>query len=249
MGEIFKRIHANYMALKYSYRICRSLLSDQRYFASVRDEEYLDAEGNYLPWYTYPAIEAIKNWDLSGKRVFEYSSGYSTLFWASRAREIISVEHDPVWHEKMSKLAPVNAKVILAPISQGGTNLHPTPKTADEIRGYAEAIKNFGIFDVIIVDGAIRQQCARAARPQLSEEGLMILDNSDWLPETARFLRGSGLIEVDLSGLKPARDYSQTTSFFFARGFNFQPRGRQPLAPVGGRIVDWETVADESWRP
>jgi hypothetical protein len=121
----------------------------------------------------------------------------------------------------------------------------PLRDTARPIKRYSEVIKSFGVFDVIVVDGVIRHECALAAMPHLSDEGLMILDNSDWLPVTAGFLRQSGLIEVDLSGLKPGRDYSQTTSFFFSRGFNFQPSGRQPLAPVGGRIDNWETALEE----
>jgi hypothetical protein len=238
------------MAIKYSFRTCKILLSDQRYFASVRDGEYRDKEGNYVPWYTYPAIEALKNWDLSGKRVFEYSSGYSTLFWAARAREVVSVEHNPVWYERISKLAPENAQIIFAPITQREGDYNATPETREQLKRYSEAIRDFGTFDAIILDGyegfSLRYQCARIARPQLSANGLIILDNSDWLPVTAGFLRQSGLIEVDLSGLKPGRDYSQTTSFFFAREFDFQPDGnRQPIAPVGGRIDNWETGLEE----
>jgi hypothetical protein len=249
MRGLLKDIHASYMALKYSFRVCRILLSDQRYFASVKDGEYRDKRGNYVPWYTFPAIEALKNWDLSGKRIFEYGSGYSTLFWAARAREVVSVEHNPVWYEKISKLAPENARIILAPIIHNGSGPPGAPGLHEQCKRYAESIRDFGIFDAIIIDGyegcLLRYDCARAARPQLSGEGLIILDNSDWLPVTARFLRESCLIEVDLSGPKPGRDYCQTTSFFFARGFDFQPvSDRQPVAPVGGKADNWETALE-----
>ena len=45
-----------------------------------------------IPWYTYPAIEYIKQLDFSDKTVFEYGSGNSTLFWAQRCKKLVSVE-------------------------------------------------------------------------------------------------------------------------------------------------------------
>lgn len=249
MIELLKRMRSHYKAIKHSARICKILLSDQRYFASVKNGEYLDKEGNYVPWFTFPAVEAIKNWDLSDKRVFEYGSGYSTLFWAARTKEVTSIEHHSDWHEKISKLAPINARIIHAPITQKADEYHPTPETREQFRRYAEAIKDFGIFDVIVVDGyaksRVRYQCAQSSLPQLAANGLIILDNSDWLPATARYLRQAGLIEVDLSGPVPGNEYCQTTSFFFTREFDFQPVGnRQPLTPVGGKIDNWEAALE-----
>jgi hypothetical protein len=253
MKEWLKRLYLHYKAIKYSTRICKIMLSDQNYFASVKDGEYLDKEGHYVPWFTFPAIEAIKNWDLSNKRVFEYGSGYSTLFWAAHAKEVTSIEHHPGWHEKISKLAPGNANILLAAISQPADEYHPTSQTREQFRQYAEAIRDYGIFDVIVIDGyaksRVRYQCAQSSLPQLAENGLMILDNSDWLPATASYLRQAGLIEIDLSGPVPGNDYYQTTSFFLRREFDFQPRGeRQPLPPVGGKIDNWEAALEQELR-
>lgn len=184
----------------------------------MKDGEYLDKEGQYVPWFTFPAIEAIKNGDLSNKRVFEYGSGYSTLFRAAHAKEVTSIEHHTGWHEKISKLAPANANIILAAITQPTDEYHPTSQTREQFRQYAEAIRDYGIFDVIVIDGyaksRVRYQCAQSSLPLLAENGLMILDNSDWLPATAGYLRQAGLMEIDLSGPVPGNEYCQTTSFF-----------------------------------
>src|SRR5215218_1655637 len=112
--SLIRQFKRTLKALEFSLRACKVLLSDQAYFASIRDGELRDRENNYVPWFTYPAIEALKNWDLADKRVFEYGSGYSTLFWASRAKEVVSVEHNRDWYEKIAGLAPSNARVILA---------------------------------------------------------------------------------------------------------------------------------------
>jgi hypothetical protein len=102
---------------------------------------------------------------------------------------------------------------------------------------------------VIVIDGyaksRVRYQCAQSSLPQLAANGLIILDNSDWLPATASYLRQAGLIEIDLSGPVPGNEYCQITSFFFTREFDFQPSGRrQPLAPVGGKIDNWESALE-----
>ena len=193
------------------------------------------------------AIEAVKNWDLSEKRVFEYGSGYSTLFWASRAKEVVSVEHNRGWYEKIAGLAPSNARLILAPIDKK-EDYHPSPELREQFKAYAEAID--GRFQIIVIDGyaksRVRYQCAEAALPHLDSNGLTILDNSDWLPATAMFLRQANMIEVDLSGPVPGNNHTQTTSFFFTREFDFRSAGpRQPAIPVGGKPDNWEKVLEQ----
>lgn len=239
--KLVQQIGRTLKAIKFSAKACKVLLYDQAYFASIQDGELRDRDKNYLPWFTYPAIEAINNWDLSDKRVFEYGSGFSTLFWASRAKEVVSVEHDRTWYEMISKLAPDNVRLILAPIDKDESD--PSPELRQQFEAYSSAID--GRFHVIVVDGygrsRVRYQCAQRALPHLDSNGLIILDNSDWLPASALFLRRAGLIEMDFSGPVPGNNHTQTTSFFLTREFNFQPAGsRQPRLPIGGRPDNWE---------
>jgi hypothetical protein len=239
--KLLHKINRTLKAISFSARTCKTLLYDQAYFASVQDGELRDRDKNYLPWFTYPAIEGLSNWDLSDKRVFEYGSGYSTLFWASRAKEVVSVEHDRAWYEKIAKLAPDNVQLILAPIEREEAD--PSPELREQFDAYAGAID--GRFHIIVVDGyarsRVRYLCAQKALQHLDSNGLIVLDNSDWLPASALLLRRAGLIEVDFSGPVPGNRQSQTTSFFLTREFNFQPAGpRQPKLPVGGRPDNWE---------
>ena len=239
--KLLQQISRTLKAIQFSANACKVLLCDQAFFASVRDGKLRDREKNYLPWFTYPAIEALNNWDLSDKRVFEYGSGFSTLFWASRAKEVVSVEHNRAWFDMISKLAPDNVRLILAPIDKDESD--PSPELREQFDAYAGAIE--GRFDVVVVDGyarsRVRYQCAQRALPHLESNGLIILDNSDWLPASALFLRKAGLIEVDFSGPVPGNKHSQTTSFFLTRDFDFQPAGcRQPRLPIGGRPDNWE---------
>jgi hypothetical protein len=221
------------MHLMKAWRLFKILNFEYAYLRSVAIEKPLDTGGAPSPWYTYPALEYLAQLDFSGKTVFEYGCGHSTLFWARRAARVVSVEHNREWYELVKPKLPDTCKLLYEPESDG----------------YAAAIEKFSEgFDVIVVDGLVtgrtRLKCARAAVPHLREGGMIILDNSDWLPESSRHLRQSGLIEVDMTGFAPINDYTCTTSFYLHRAFAFAPlRDRQPVPGIGARPYNWESGA------
>ena len=67
---------------------------------SIDEKVCLDRDGNPIPWYTYPAIEYLSQFDYTKKKIFEFGCGYSSLFWAKRAQLVISIEDNPKWFEK-----------------------------------------------------------------------------------------------------------------------------------------------------
>ena len=136
--------------------------------------------------------------------MFEFGSGYSSLYWARAARSVVSVENDAAWHRAIATRTPGNLDLQLV---------------TDPER-FAAALEATGrTFDVIVVDGVRRAACARAAVPRLKSDGLLILDNSDWYPKTTRWLREQDLIQVDFTGLGPFNYYTWTTSLYLQRGF------------------------------
>jgi Methyltransferase domain len=212
------------------WRVFKILNFQYGFLRSVAAEKPLDASGAPYPWYTYPAVEYLKQLDFRDKTVFEYGCGHSTLFWAARANQVTSVEHSAEWCERVKAQVPANATVVYEPESDA----------------YAAAIDRFDEqFDVIVVDGLVtgrtRLKCVRAALPRLREGGMIILDNADWLPESARYLREAGLIEVDMTGFAPGNDYACTTTFFLHRAFAFTPlHDRQPMPGTGAHEYNWE---------
>ena len=77
-----------------TFRICRILAFEYGHLRTAALGRPIDAEGRPVPWYTYPAIEFLRQLDFANASVFEYGSGNSTLFWCSIAREVISVEDE-----------------------------------------------------------------------------------------------------------------------------------------------------------
>ena len=181
---------------------------------TVRLGRPVERGGEPIPWYTYPAIEYLQQLDFSDADVFEYGSGNSTLFWRSVAKSVAAVEDDEEWHKRIS-----------AQLGQG-VEYRLVPRKDDYIQAIAAPGRQF---DCIVVDGSHRQECATAAAPFLRPGGLMILDNSDWYPNTAEFLRGRDLIQIDMHGFGPVNPYTWTTSLFLDRAFAMKPKGdRQP---------------------
>jgi hypothetical protein len=71
--------------------------------------------------------------------------------------------------------------------------------------------------------------------------GMIVLDNSDWLPQSAALMREHGLIQVDMAGFTPIVARTQTTSLFLHRECRFAPRAsRQPVHSPGAARKLWE---------
>jgi hypothetical protein len=187
---------------------------------SVRQQESVDAEGHPLPWYTYACLQWLDQLDLSALDAFEYGSGNSTRWWASRCRALTSVEHDPAWHAKVAKLLPDNVRYLLE----------------TEASGYVQSCDVE--YDIIIVDGVYRHDCALQAMRHLREGGVIIVDNADWLPNTASCLRNEGFLQVDFVGPGPINVYASATSVMIPTASSLQHRDH--IRVVGGIEQQYE---------
>lgn len=152
----------------------------------------VDAEGNPLPWYTYPCIAFLEGRVSSEMRVFEYGSGQSTRWWAARVGHVDAVEDDPTWMAQVSCELPDNVELRFERSSG--------PE-------YANSILDRGAqFDVIVIDGSDRNGCARACLPALAEAGVVIWDNTQ-VPDAIRpglgVLEQAGFVRLDFFGLGP----------------------------------------------
>lgn len=178
----------------------------------------VDRHKRPLPWYTYPAIEYLQQFDFSKCDVFEYGSGNSSKFWSARARQVTSVESDPYWYKRnIRELAP-NQILILR----------------TEKEEYVNAIHLYDSFyDVIVIDGKYRYSCAIEALKRIKNGGIIILDNTDWFPNTAKLLRDNGYTQVDFIGARPINSYAWCTSIFFKNQINI-PYVAIPTRVLGG---------------
>jgi len=186
------------------------MLVDTGYMRSGRGDRIVDGTGNPLPWYTFSAIGYLDSLDLHGARVLEFGSGSSTRYWEQRGGTVVAVEHNVEWYRRMRPSLSPRTNYILATDEE----TYVAPVDADQR------------FDVIVIDGIHRRRCVESALRFRAEGGIVVLDNSDWMPELAARLRSGGLIQVDLAGFGPLLSHAWTTSVFLD--------GQHPPAHVRG---------------
>jgi hypothetical protein len=186
------------------YSTSKNLLKMYSHSKSIRAKSPLGLTGNPLPWYTYPAMEYLESIDFSKKSAFEYGSGNSTLWWASEVESLVSVESDSKWHQKISSGLLQYQNVNYSLISDSPTYVHSS-----------WALKS----DIVIIDGESRSECARFMVENPNLCSFLIFDNSDWYPETIKFLSANlqDSTRVDFSGFGPINTYTWTTSIFISR--------------------------------
>ena len=149
-------------------------------------------DGSELPWMNYSVVALLERRLNKTLSVFEYGSGYSTLFYARRVRNVISVEYDQAWIASIGPRLPPNASVLFVP---------------DDVDGdYCRAIARSGdSFDVVVVDGKDRENCVKQSMQALSSRGVIVLDDSQrakYAPAIA-CAQENGYLTVDFEGLKP----------------------------------------------
>ena len=150
------------------------------------------------PLYTPAAIREIESYLAAApRRVFEWGSGGSTIWYAQRAQHVIAVEHAAAWQRIVAErlqaagvAAECPSSPPLAPDSLVGyrweTDWPPYATLSraplrPEYRDYLATIDAYpdAAFDLIVIDGKERVGCAPHAIPKLKPGGRLILDDSN----------------------------------------------------------------------
>lgn len=94
------------------------------------------------------------------QRVLEYGSGESTIEIAGLCKEVISVEHNITWYNRVKLDIPSNIILILREpdeeYREGGCD-----GTYNQFKNYILAPLDYGTFDIILIDGRARIECAK----------------------------------------------------------------------------------------
>jgi hypothetical protein len=180
-------------------------------------------DGRTIPMMSYSLVEYLLGLDLTSFELLELGGGESTLFWASCAKSVVTLETNTQWLESLRSRRIAN---LVATLSSNATLA-------------SDMLKLGRNFDAIVIDSAAnRLHLAQSAIQVLSPGGFIILDNSDWYPNAARVLREADLIQVDFHDFRPQHHYRCTTSLFMHEAFRPKLKStRLPLVPIGGKDV------------
>lgn len=185
----------------------RSMLRKLGWVESVRTGKPCRKDGSPIPWMNYSVIQFLDerlNKDLS---LFEYGSGNSTMFYASKVGYVKSIEMDEGWFNYVRDSMPDNVDLVL--FKADGTAHYR------EISGHQDRK-----FDVVVVDAAERTECLMHADKAVTDRGVIMLD--DATPEVhapgMEHLASKGFRRLDFEGLKPASIRAYRTSIFYRDG-------------------------------
>lgn len=191
--------------------------------SSVRDRQ---------PWITFKAIGFLKKWIKKEHRIFEYGGGGSSLFFADRASEVITIEHDEEWFAQLdglaSRITGCRWSRLLIPPSMGTLVPEPDPgkpehySSADlpskgkNYKLYVQAIDRYpeDYFDLVMVDGRSRPACIQHGFHRLRKGGLLVLDNAErvyYLKNTAPLFSKMELVSGGMGPVPYSMDFSNTS--------------------------------------
>ena len=138
------------------------------------------------PWIAPGAIAWLEANLRSDMRGFEWGSGRSTLWFGRRLSSLTSIESNADWFRQVTAqvrqagLAHVHVRHIPLDHAELETYAFEYPKLPANVAAILEVPD--ASLDLIIVDGWYRPVCTRTALPKLKPGGLLLIDNTDWLP-------------------------------------------------------------------
>jgi hypothetical protein len=183
----------------------KGYLDEIGWFNAFDSRSAVDQDNNPIPWVTYSFIDFIKDRLNRQHTVFEFGSGNSTYFYAKYAGIVVSVEHDKEWFDKILSAKPENAELIYCESERDDGDYCRMPIKLEET------------FDIIIVDGRDRINCCKQAVKALSDNGIIVLDDSEreFYNEGIDFLLKKGFKELSFTGISPGLFYRKSTTVFY----------------------------------
>ena len=75
---------------------------DRAQYKSIKLGRPVDNKMNPIPWWTYPAIDYLNQFNFNDEIIFEYGPGNGTLWFIEKGcKKIISIENDKKWFEEL----------------------------------------------------------------------------------------------------------------------------------------------------
>lgn len=111
--------------------------------------------------------------------VLEWGAGGSTIEIAKRVKTVYAVEHHPMWYNRVREeitLKGLEEKAVLVHVAKNKEEPAGHDGLREHYLDYIEYPRNFQkIFDVILIDGRARVECAKVAAELLAPDGIIFI--------------------------------------------------------------------------
>lgn len=197
------------------------------YYRSAFKMAAVSKSGEPIPWYTYPAIDFLKVRNFQDKTVLEFGGGQSSLWWAKKAKQVVTLEGDKEWYEKIRDQMPDNVALSYVSMQSREINVAEVRQTLDA--------QEQAQYDVIVIDGLYRYEMISIAIEHLSDEGFIVCDNAEGYDFHEGFLAASKakpLCRVDFFGNAPGVVLPHATSLYFRPSSSFVFDAQYPIPVI-----------------
>lgn len=153
------------------------------YLVNRAIEKNYRAKNPGLPWLTPQANRILTTLLLPGDVGLEFGSGRSTIWFSRRVKSLTSVEHNPEWFARVSKM------LIEQDIQNVDYRLCKKEEIGVKKPKYIETVEsiNENSIDFVLVDGIYREDCVETVIPKLKPGGVLIIDNvNHYLPSHSK---------------------------------------------------------------
>ena len=138
------------------------------------------------PWLSPGAIQFCTQQLTKDWVGLEWGSGRSTAWFGQRLKQLLSIEYNREWHSKVvGILKNKNLKnVECRYIALEHDLVEPNKPDYEKMPIYVKVAEQFedNSLDFVVVDGHYRQACILTVLSKVKPGGLLLVDNTDWLP-------------------------------------------------------------------
>jgi hypothetical protein len=216
LKKILKKILPRFLIIPL-YQIENFIILSIKYgqFKSIINRSAIDRLGKPVPWYSYPAIEFLEQFDFSKNKVLEYGCGNSTIWWAKKCKSVISIEHDQKYYKYIKSLNLNNLELRLFKKKREYIN--------------QQELKNS---EIIIIDGNFRKEIIENLienREKIKKKNtIIIIDNSHWYSNIISLLeRKINYTQIDFFGFCPSTNCTNATTILINKKKKFFKRSKK----------------------
>lgn len=177
-----------------------------------------------VPWFPDLVRMLLEAHIMSGIDVFEWGCGGSTVWFCNHDCNVMSVEHNKAWADRVNSGIYSCDPVVFVPPDDGSLYPDPGDKSiafhyksgsteVGDVRfeSYARRIDTCDMFDIVLVDGRARPSCVLHGYTHVKPGGLLVLDNAE-----RKYYRNVWMLldnweKVHIVGHGPTLDYMWET--------------------------------------
>jgi len=216
LSKVLRTIRLDFLLLFLS---SKSYLKTTGWFKSSFQKKCIDKDRNPTPWWTYGATRFLSERIRANSRVFEYGSGYSTLWLAKRVASLTSIDDNKSWIDLLKKQIPENVTLVYSKtedVKYGDKTFLPLGSSQYP---YSKEIHTSGSkYDIIVVDGVDRNNCIAEAIFKAEVDGVIIVDNlelSHLMHDALSLLYENEYRLLEFWGISPGISHETGTGIFY----------------------------------